>query len=83
MRLHWGAPNNPTKLRAWTGSIVPKRGVVYDNRFTDHELDRWYGVSFGNSCFVGIMIFAETEWKSEGGPLPYSSPTLDEGGAEG
>lgn len=70
-RLHRGEPENPTKLRAYTGSLLMKTGNEGRNNYTDHEIARWYGVSFNLKWFVGFWLFGKTSWTSENGPIPY------------
>lgn len=71
-RLHRGEPKNPTKLRAYTGSLMNKASTTEGrNNYTDHELARWYGVSFKLKWFAGFWLFGETSWPAENGPIPY------------
>lgn len=70
-RLHKGEPSRPTKLRAYTGSLLNKASKTEGlNNYADHQVARWYGVSFRLSWFLGIWCFGETSYPSEQGPLP-------------
>lgn len=77
MRLHWGQPQNPTKLRAYTGALCAKEGDNHLLSFTDHHIARWYGVSFGVRGFIGLQTFSETLYPREHGPIPGSPPHED------
>ena len=70
--LHWGEPQFRTKVRAYTGSISSRVPDQWSNCFTDHEIVRWYGVSFRLVGFFGWQRFGATSWPRESGPLPYS-----------
>lgn len=70
--LHWGEPYNPTKIRAYTGAtgrkdLDPNEWFL---RFTDHQIVRWYGISFKLAGFFGWQRFGETTYPSERGPIP-------------
>lgn len=74
-RLYCGEPSLPTKVRAYTGSLLRKDadadGVRMGiNNYTDHAVAKWYGISFGLHWFFGFWIFGETTWPSEEGPIP-------------
>lgn len=71
-RLHRGEPDLPTKLRAYTGSLLTKDGTsrIARNNYSDHQLARWYGVSFKLRWFAGLWVFGETSYPAENGPIP-------------
>lgn len=71
-RLHKGEPDIPTKLRAYTSSLLSKVGKDGDcrNNYTDHVIAKWYGVSFRLSWFFGIWVFGKTSYPTEIGPIP-------------
>jgi hypothetical protein len=72
MRLHRGEPENPTKLRGYTGTLMNKASKTEGrNNYTDHRIARWYGVSFKLKWFVGLWLLGETTYPTEQGPLPY------------
>lgn len=76
VRIHWGEPHFRTKLRAYTGSLRGQKqsdDTAWSNCFTDHEIARWYGVSFRLAGFFGWQRFGETTWPRESGPLPCSA----------
>lgn len=64
MRLHWGEPNHPTSIVAYTGAILGKEPGHDDLRFIKHRVARWYGLSFGLRGFLGIQVFGETSYPS-------------------
>lgn len=74
IRLHWGEPQFRTKIRAYTGAC---RSTASDGpwsiQFTDHDIAKWYGVSFRLAGFFGWQRFGETTHPRETGPLPYSA----------
>lgn len=71
-RIHNGEPELPTKLRAYTGTLLYKESTTEGrNNFTDHEIEKWYGVSFKLKWFLGFWLFGETSWPAETGPIPY------------
>ncbi len=71
MRIHRGEPENPTKLRSYTGTLMMKGSQTEGrNNYTDHRIARWYGVSFKLNWFIGFWIFGDTTWPSEDGPIP-------------
>ena len=72
LRLHRGEPHFPTKLRAYTGSLLSKKGDEGDglNSYVDHRIARWYGLSFRLRWFSGIWLFGETAYPQERGPIP-------------
>jgi len=70
-RVHVGEPENPTKLRGYTGSLFSKAGEDETrNNYTDHQIARWYGISFRLRWFVGLWVFGWTAYPSEVGPVP-------------
>ena len=69
-QLHWGEPRHPTKIRAYTGAMSTREPGLWSLRFTDHEIVRWYGVSFKLAGFFGWQRFGETNYPSENGSLP-------------
>lgn len=74
-RLHKGIPDLPTKLRAYTSSMLLKddggdgerHGI---NNYTDHNIAKWYGISFKLRWFIGVWVFGDTSYPSEQGPIP-------------
>jgi len=71
-RIHCGDPDNPTKLRSYTGSLLMKDNTVDNglNNYTDHAIARWYGVSFKLNWFFGFWLFGTTSYAKERGPIP-------------
>ena len=70
-RFHKGEPARPTKVRAYTGSLLNSESRTEGlNNFADHEIARWYGVSFKLSWFLGFWRFGETSYPTEQGRLP-------------
>lgn len=73
LRFHRGEPEFPSKLRSYRNSLLtkstvePREGI---NNYTDHQIDRWYGVSFRLRWFAGIWIFGGTTDAHERGPVP-------------
>lgn len=72
MRFHNGEPENPTKLRAYTGTLMSKVSKTEGtNHYTDHRIARWYGISFKLKWFIGFCFLGETTYLTEQGPLPH------------
>lgn len=72
LRIHRCEPDNPTKIRAYTGTLLTKDSVTEGrNNYADHEIAHWYGVSFKLKWFLGFWVFGETAYPSEQGPIPY------------
>lgn len=74
-RLHRGTPDLPTKLRAYTSSMLQKDGEdgverIGINNYADHSIARWYGISFKLRWFLGLWVFGDTCYPSERGPIP-------------
>lgn len=81
LRIHRGTPENPTRLRAYTSSLLMKdypreEGLNY---YTDHTIARWYGLSFKLRWFAGIWLLGETSYPTERGPIPTHPETNAEG----
>lgn len=75
-RLHKGEPENPTRVRAYTGSLLMKDlGPEGINNYTDHAIARWYGISFRLKWFLGLWLLGDTTYPRERGPIP----SFDEG----
>ena len=71
LRLHRGEPVNPTKLRAYTGTLLSKVNKTEGlNDYVDHRIARWYGVSFRLKWFFGFWLLGETTYPRERGPVP-------------
>lgn len=72
LRIHNGEPDNPTKVRAYTGTLLSKGSSTEGrNDYADHEIARWYGLSFKLKWFIGFWVFGKTAYPSENGPIPY------------
>lgn len=74
--MHWGEPEMPTKLRAYTSSLLKKDPTPESsgfglNNFTDHEIGNWYGFSYKLKFFLGVWVFSKTSYPTEEGPIPY------------
>lgn len=70
-RLHRGEPDRPTKLRAYTGSMLLRdAGPDGLNNYADHAIARWYGVSFRLRWFMGFWLLGKTTYPTERGPIP-------------
>lgn len=90
LRLHWGDPNRPTEIRAWTGAIGGGlKDAPWTHDFVTHQVGRWYGLSRKRDWFCGFCRLGKTEmyssrekprvgWPSEMSDRPSDHPLADE-----
>ena len=74
LRIHRGEPEFSSKLRSYRNGLLTKNDTeprVGRNNYTDHQIDRWYGVSFRLRWFAGVWIFGATTDAHEDGPIPF------------
>lgn len=73
LSIHFGSPALPTKLRRYRGTILSKSGLISGNchSYADHQLRKWYGISFGLSWAFGVCVFGESSEVREFGARPY------------
>lgn len=70
-KIHKGEPEFSFKLRSYRGTLLNKKSETEGrNRYEDHDIARWYGVSFGLRWFFGIWIFGDSYSSHEDGPIP-------------
>ncbi|MCP1550649.1 MULTISPECIES: hypothetical protein [Methylorubrum] len=65
LRLHWGDPNRPTEIRAWT-TAFSRKDSPWRHDYITHQVCRWYGLSRKRDWFCGFCRLGKTEM--------YSSP---------
>lgn len=64
MKFHWGKPRNKATLRFERGTTSTVTHVRTHGH--QHHVEKWYGISFGSRCFIGITFFNRTEdWISQ------------------
>lgn len=59
LRLHWGDPNLPTQIRAYSGSLLNKERERSTDSLVLHPVVQWWGVSHQSNWWFGFMRFSK------------------------
>jgi hypothetical protein len=54
MNIHFREPRHPGGFRFHTGTISAK-SYVDQECYIEHPIEWWYGVSFSNRMFIGVI----------------------------